>query len=74
MQRTKVESSNISAVGYDLTRGVLEIEFTSGSVYQYIGVSLPVYREFMRRKSSGESIGKYFHSNVRNVYPYTRVS
>ena len=39
MYRIPVSSSNLASVGYE--GGILEIEFKSGSVYQYSGV--PVY-------------------------------
>lgn len=74
MLRTHVESSNIRAVGYDSPTRVLEVEFTSGAVYRYFDVLLPVWSEFMRRKVSGESIGRYFNSNVKGIYKFTKVS
>lgn len=74
MLRTAVTSSNIKAVAYDNPTKVLEIEFTTGAVYRYADVPLPVWSEFMRRKASGESIGKYFNSNVKGTYKYHKVS
>ena len=72
--RTEVTSSNIKAVGYDSPTKVLEVEFTSGAVYRYADVLLPVWREFLRRKASGESVGKYFNSNVKGIYAFHKVS
>lgn len=46
-----------------------EIEFQSGSVYQYCDVSEAVYEERM----SAPSHGKHFIVNIRNVYRYRRV-
>lgn len=74
MLRTAVSSSNIKAVAYDSPSKVLEVEFTSGAVYRYSDVLLPVWREFMRRKASGESVGKYFNSNVKGIYKFSKVS
>lgn len=74
MLRISVESSNVRAVGYDSPTKVLEIEFTSGSVYRYEGVMVPVWREFVRRKQSGESIGRYFNANVKGIYAFHKVS
>jgi hypothetical protein len=72
--RTPVESSNIKAIAYDNPTKVLEVEFSSGAVYRYDAVPLPVWREFMRRKTSGESIGRYFNSNVKGTYKFRKVS
>ena len=47
MQRTSVDSSNLAAVGYNPSRKVLEVEFNSGSVYQYYGVPEHEYRNLM---------------------------
>jgi hypothetical protein len=38
MERTPVSSSNLVAVGYDPGSYTLEVEFHSGSIYQYSGV------------------------------------
>ena len=47
MDRKRVSASNIRAVGCDAGRQILEVEFTSGSVVQYSGVSPVVHRRFM---------------------------
>ncbi|HKO77819.1 MAG TPA: KTSC domain-containing protein [Flavobacterium sp.] len=38
MRRQSVKSSNIAAIGHDETNKVLEIEFLSGGIYQYLDV------------------------------------
>ena len=38
MQRYSVASSNVAAVGYDPATETLEVEFLSGSIYQYYNV------------------------------------
>jgi hypothetical protein len=38
MQRTRVSSSSIVSIGYDASSQVLEVQFRSGSVYQYSDV------------------------------------
>ncbi|MBK7181096.1 MAG: KTSC domain-containing protein [Chloroflexi bacterium] len=38
MKRTAVSSSNLASVGYDPARQSLEIEFTTGRVYEYFDV------------------------------------
>jgi hypothetical protein len=61
MPRQPVVSSNIKSIG--LEGNVLEIEFTSGSVYQYTGETAAAHHEAML---TAESIGKYFGRFVRN--------
>ena len=53
MERKRVSASNIRSVGYDAGRQVLEIEFSSGSIVQYPGVSPEVHRRFMNSPSPG---------------------
>ncbi|MDP2728611.1 MAG: KTSC domain-containing protein, partial [Dehalococcoidia bacterium] len=57
MIRHAVQSTNIKSVGYDLADHVLEIEFHSGGIYQYFGVSESIYGELM----AASSYGSYFH-------------
>jgi len=47
MDRKRVNASTIRSVGYDAARQTLEVEFTSGSIVQYSGVSPEVHRRFM---------------------------
>lgn len=61
-----LESEALSSVGYDAARRVLEIEFTSGRVYQYFGVPA---RE-VERLLHAASRGHYFSKRVRDRYPF----
>ena len=61
MERLSVKSRILRSVGYDENTKTLEIEFTSGLVYQYSGVPPKVYADLMH---SGE-IGKYYSEKVR---------
>ena len=70
MERQTVTSSNIKSIGYDLRDQILEIEFNSGSIYQYFGVPQDIYLSLM---NSG-SYGQYFHANIKNIYPTQRVN
>ena len=47
MQRKRVNSSKIRAVGYDERAQLLEIEFSNGEVWQYAKVSPEIHRRFM---------------------------
>jgi hypothetical protein len=69
MERTPVSSSNISAIGYETETQTLEIEFLSGGVYQYAGVSVEEYEALM----NADSKGKYFHANIKNRYSFTKL-
>ena len=64
LERQSVKSVILRSVGYDDSTKILEIEFHSGLVYQYLGVPSKVYTDLMR---SGE-IGKYFSDKVRTRF------
>jgi hypothetical protein len=70
MNRQAVQSSNLASVGYDSHAAILEIEFNSGSVYQYYGVPTAIHEGLM----SADSHGRFFHAYIRDVYQYQRVS
>lgn len=69
MQRYFVVSSNISAIGYDAATQTLEIQFLSGSVYQYYNVPQNMYEHLMAEGSKGRFLNTY----IKNAYPYSRV-
>jgi hypothetical protein len=47
MQRKRVNSSKLKSVGYDEPSRTLEIEMSSGQIFQYGGVYPEVYRRLM---------------------------
>jgi hypothetical protein len=51
-----VESSFITAIGYNAETQVLEVEFKAGRIYQYLDVPPETYAELM----ASESIGRGF--------------
>jgi hypothetical protein len=70
MNRTTVSSSNLASVGYDAAQHILEIEFLTGSVYQYFNVPQSVYAGLM----AAESHGSYFDANVKKAgYSYKQI-
>ena len=69
MHRDPVTSSNLLSVGYDDATQTLEVEFKSGSVYQYFDVPSSVHTEL----TGAGSVGQYFAANVRNSYRYAQV-
>jgi hypothetical protein len=68
MYRKPVNSTNISSIGYDPELGILEVEFTSGDVYQYFNVPLFLYNQFM----SASSHGQFLNDNIRYNYRYQK--
>ena len=69
MQRYSVASSNIASVGYDPATETLELEFLSGSIYQYYNVPGNMYDQLMKEGSKGRFVNTY----IKNAYPYSRV-
>jgi hypothetical protein len=66
MERESVESSVVRSVGFSR---VIEIEFESGRVYQYIDVPEDVYQGML----AAESKGKYFNSHIRGKFRYQEI-
>lgn len=69
MERKRVNASTIRSVGYDPGQQLLEIEFTSGSIVQYSGVSPEVHRRFM----SSPSPGSFFQDQIDENFPSRRL-
>jgi len=65
----QIESSNIKAIGYDLDTETLQIEFLSGGIYQYWGVSQDTFNEL----KGAPSKGSYFAANIKGKYPYAKI-
>jgi KTSC domain-containing protein len=69
VERKRVNASNIRSVGYDAGRQLLEIEFSSGSIVQYSGVSPEVHRRFM----SSPSPGSFFQDQIEENFSSKRI-
>ena len=69
MNRVRVESSMIRSVGYKADAEMLEVEFTSGSVYRYFEVPESEYEELMNAASKG----RYLNQNIKDCYRYVQV-
>jgi len=69
MERKRISSSKIRAVGYDPKSQVLEVEFNDGRVMAYSGVSPEVYRRFM----AAPSPVAFFEDRIAEEYPGRRV-
>jgi KTSC domain len=69
MHRTHISSSSaISSVGYDERSAVLEVEFSSGTVYDYFKVPEKVYRDLLKAPSKGSFVSR----RVRDRYSFVR--
>ncbi len=64
MERTRVSSSNIRSIGYDVQDETLEVEFVNGGIYQYFGVPQKVYERFMAASSKGS----FLSSRIRDKF------
>ena len=64
MQRISVQSSNIRSVGYEPGSETLEVEFSSGRIYQYFDVPESEYEGLM----SAPSKGRYFNASIKERY------
>lgn len=69
MERKSVKSVILRSAGYDETKKILELEFTSGLVYQFVGVPPKVFADLMH---SGEA-GKYFSEKIRPKFQSKQV-
>lgn len=72
INRVHVDSSQVTAVGYDIHNKKLEIEFKTGSVYVYENVEPEIHGAMM----TAESLGKYFGQVIKAdpvKYPFTKV-
>lgn len=69
MERSYVPSTNIASIGYDEATETLEVEFLSGSIYQYYNVPPNIYEQIMQEGSKG----KFLNAYIKNAYPYSRV-
>lgn len=69
MNQIPVSSSNIASVGYDVRTQTLQVEFLSGSFYQYFDVPQNVFDGFITAGSKG----RYFAVNIKGIYRYAKV-
>ena len=69
MERERVDSSNLFAVGYDDESRMLEVEFHTHTVYRYYNVPKIVVRQLL----NAESIGEFFNFYVKDAYRWLKV-
>ena len=64
-----VHSAMAAQVGYDREREILQIEFNSGSVYQYSAVDPEVWEDLQ----STDSIGSFYNQEIKSYYPSVKI-
>lgn len=64
-----VDSEMARSIGYDAEEQVLQIEFSSGSVYQYSDVEPQMWESLQ----DADSTGKFFNSEIKGYYSSRRV-
>ncbi|MEH2177585.1 KTSC domain-containing protein [Nostoc sp.] len=64
-----VVSSMAMAVGYDRNEQILQVEFQSGAVYQYLGVDEDTWEDL----HSSDSIGSFFNQEIKGRYECDRL-
>ena len=59
-----MKSSNIKSIGYNAATKTMEVEFGSGTAYQYNGVPADLHEGLL----SAESVGSFFAREVRTRF------
>ncbi len=69
MEMVNVDSANLSEIGYDPDTKKLHVVFNNGALYHYEDVPQETYDELVE----SDSIGSFFHEEVRYSFNYVRV-
>ena len=64
-----VDSSLAHSIGHDADADILRIKFKSGGTYDYFAVPAEKHAEMLK----ADSLGKYFHREIRGHHEYERV-
>ena len=70
MNVTAVGSTTLATVGFEEAAGILQLEFRSGPLYRYFGVSAEVYEGLLRTSSKG----RYFNEHIRDRFQHDRMA
>ncbi len=68
MKPVAVESTTLIAVGYDVDRQLLQLEFRDRVIYHYFNVPAAVYQGLVGASSKGS----YFNRSIRGQFAYAR--
>lgn len=63
------DSTSIPMASYDPVRKILAIHFKSGHSYNYFAVPRDIWTAFKQ----AESVGKFYHANIRDIYESERI-
>ena len=69
VQMRPVDSSTITAIGFDPQAGELHVEFKNGSRYLYSNFPMALYEEFL----AAPSAGKFFAQKIKGGYEGVKV-
>jgi hypothetical protein len=69
MHRTTVASPGIEQLGYEEGSEILEIKFTSGTVYEFYNVPLKLYDQLL--SSPGKEL--FYETHILVRFPYKRI-
>ena len=69
MKMIPLASSNIHSVGYNEGNKVLRVMFSTGTMYDYSGIPIEVFKGMKKT----ESPGKYFREFVKGKYQFSKV-
>lgn len=68
INRVRVKSSNIHSIGYSAELKIIQVQFLSGSVYEYYDVPVNEYEAFLKADSKGKFLNRNLHK-----YKYRQV-
>lgn len=72
IEMQKVESSQISAIGYSAANKTLVVEFKGGAKYQYSNVEQKTFEAMM----AADSVGSFFYRNIKenkDKHPFSKI-
>jgi hypothetical protein len=69
MKRVALTSTALLSAGYDSASRVLEVEFTNGTVYQYLDVEPEAYAALLEARSKG----RFFRARIQRVFEFRRL-
>ena len=64
-----VKSSNVAKVGYDVESEQLVVQFKAGGIYAYDSVPPGIHQQ----TTTAESIGRFFHKEIKDLYKTTKL-
>lgn len=68
--KREIDSSAIKEVSYERRRRRLVVRFRSGDLYEYGLVEPKTFRKFVHSGSAG----RFFVHQIRNEYPFRKIS